>query len=133
MSSHYYLFCEQTGECVEAVAHVGSRPGPRIEANALQAFLCYHYIKASGAPMVMREIDSIARDRSLVSSVEAAAEEFESMGGFPGYEPPVMVWTEKNYRSLASRADGLDGMLHEYEQAPSGGVWVRRAVDGRII
>lgn len=133
MSSHYYLYCEKTGECVEAVAHVGSRSGPRIQANALQAFLVYHHMVASGAPLVLRDVDEISSDRSLMSSLEEAAQEMESIGGFPGYQPPIMVWTEANYRSLAQRAKGLGEMLDEYEHAPSGGVWVRRTVDGRII
>lgn len=133
MSSHYYLFCEVTGECVEAVAHVGGRIGPRIEANALQAFLVYHHIKASGAALVMRQLESVSRDRNIVASLEEAAEESESIGDFPGYKPPVMIWTERNYRSLSSRADGLAAMLNEYEQSPSGGVWVRRTAEDRVI
>lgn len=133
MSSHYYLYCEKTGECVEAVAHVGSRAGPRIEANALQAFLVYHHMTANGAPLVLRNVDSFASDRSLMSSLEDVAQEFESIGSFPGYQSPIMVWTEENYRSLAKRAEGLAEMLDEYEHAPSGGLWVRRTVDGRII
>ncbi len=133
MSSHFYLFSEETGECVEAVAHVGSRSGPRIEANALQAFLLYHHKKASGKPLVMREIDAIARDSTLVSSLEEAAEDFEMVGGFGVYKKPIMIWNEANYRSLAKRLPGLAEMLTEYEHAPGGGLWVRRTVDGRII
>ncbi|TXH00075.1 MAG: hypothetical protein E6R08_01160 [Nevskiaceae bacterium] len=134
MSNHYYLFCEQTGECVEAVAHVGNRSGPRMQANALQAYLVYHHIKAGGAPLVLRNVDDIGgRGRSLMESLEEVSEEFDSIGDSPGYTPPVLIWTDENYRSLAARAEGLAAMLSEYEQAPSGGVWVRRTADGRII
>lgn len=68
-----------------------------------------------------------------MSSLEGAKEEFESIGDFPGYKPPILAWTEENYRALAKRDAGLAKILEEYESAPSGGVWVRRTVDGRII
>ena len=139
MSNHYFLYCEKTGECVEAVAHVGNKSSPRIEANALSAFLVYHQEQASGAPLVMRNVDSLGNDefggndRSLMSSLEDAAEEYESVGSFPGYKSPIMIWTEANYRSLAARLPKVAEWLDEYERAPSGGGWVRRTVDGRII
>lgn len=134
MSSHYYLYCERTGECAEAVAHVGSTSGPRIEANALQAFLVYHHLHATGTPLVLRDIDSIdGDDRSVFSSLDDVAQEFESIGSFAGYQSPILIWTEENYRALAGRDVGLAAKLEEYENAPSGGVWVRRTVDGRII
>ena len=80
----------------------------------------------------MRDIDSITQDGTLVYSLEEAAEEFENVNS-PGYQKPILIWTEKNYLSLANRQKGLAETLTEYEQAPSGGVWVRRTVDGRII
>lgn len=133
MSQHYYLYCEQTGECVEVVAESGCKAWPRIEANALQAFLTYHHIKAPGAALTMCQLERICVDRHIVESLEEAAEEFASIGDFPGYKPPVMIWTENNFRALASRVEGLAAQLEDFEQAPSGGVWVRRNQEGRII
>lgn len=133
MSSHFFLYCEQTGECVEAIARVGNWCGPRIEANALQAFLVYHHIKAGGAMMRIVELESISRDRNIVASLEEAVDEKESIGDFAGYKAPVMIWTEKNFRELAARADRLVAALEDYAQAPSGGTWVRRTVEGRLI
>lgn len=132
MSYHFYLFCEQTNECVEVAAHVGNVVTPRIQANALQAFLTYHHIKACGAPLVIWEIDSIAQDRSVVTSLEEAAAEFESVGSYAGYQAPIMLWTEQNYRALSERAPGLAETLEEYAQAPGGGSWVRRTSEGHI-
>lgn len=134
MSNHYFLFSEQTGECVEAVAVVGSRAAPRIEANALQAFLVYHHINAPGADLFIRNIDSLADGgRSIVRSLEEAAEIVDQMVGVEGFEPPILIWTKNNYRALAERDCGLRVMLQEYEAAPSGGIWVRRTADGRLI
>lgn len=133
MSNYYYLYCDQTNECIEVVAEVGCKPSPRIQANALQAFLTYHHIKAPGAALTMCQLDRISVDRNIVESLEDAAEDFESIGGFPQYKPPVMIWTENNFRALASRMDGLAAQLEDFEQAPSGGVWVRRTQEGRTI
>lgn len=134
MSYHYFLFSEQTGECVEVVAVVGSRAAPRIEANALQSFLLYHHINAPGADLSLRDMDSLADGcRGMVESLDEAAEMVDQMAGFEGFEPPILIWTEKNYRSLVERDCGLKRMLQEYEEAPSGGVWVRRTADGRLV
>lgn len=138
MSSYYYLFCEQTNECIEVVATVGAKPGPRIDANALQAFLVYHHMVASQftcPSFTLENIDDIsdATGRISVTSLDEMKQYINSNSWIDGYTSPILIWTEDNYKSLADRANGLASRLSEYENAPSGGIWVRKTVDGRII
>lgn len=133
MASYHYLYCQQTDECIEVVACVGNWKGPRIEANALQAFLVYHFLKAPGAPLVTWEAGSISRGRFMVDSLEELAEQKDLAGDPPREKLPVLLWTEQNHRALAARAEGLGDTLRDLEAAPSGGVWIRRTSDGRLI
>lgn len=76
MSEHYYLYCKATNEAVEAVATVGGKDGPRIEPDALGAFLAYH--RASG------HLELCLRNGENLNSA-------------------VEVWTKANYQDLAGR------------------------------
>ncbi len=139
MSDYYYLFCKETNECIEVIASVGCKPGPRIDANALQAFLVYHHIVAHPtyrAPaFTIHNIDSIGEDpyRNIVTSLEEWQQDIDHNSWMPDYATPIIKWTSENYRSLAARAKDLDNRLTEYENAPGGGLWVRKTTDGRII
>ena len=132
MSSHHYLYCRETDECVEVIACVGNWRGPRLDANAVQAFLTYHFLTAPGAALVIWESESIAGG-DLTDSMKVLAEQRDLADGDPRDRLPALVWTGENYRTLAERAEGLSATLHDYEQAPGGGRWVRKTSDGRII
>ena len=121
MPIHYHLYCEKTGECVEAVAIVGRKSFPQIDANALGAFLVYHQLAAAGEPLVLVQLDSLEGDRNLLTSLEEVEDERESIGQFPGYTPPVLIWTKDNYRAFAARAPRLNESLDEIEA--EAGVW----------
>lgn len=139
MSNYFYLLCEETNECIEVIASVGCKPGPRIDANALQAFLVYHHINALPsyrAPIFsIHNIDSIGDDpyRNIVTSLEERQQDIDQNSWMPDYATPVIKWTSENYRALAARANDLDNRLTEYENAYGGGLWVRKTNDGRII
>jgi len=133
MSTHYHLYCEKTGECVEAVAHVGNTSVPRIEANALGAFLLYHQVVADNAPFVLIQLDALEDDRSIMSSLQEVADEQESIGSYAGYKRPVLKWTKDNYLSLAGRNSRVLEGINDFERGPSGGTWVRKTNEGRII
>jgi len=132
VSSHHYLYCEETDECVEVIACVGNWRGPRLNANALQAFLSYHFLKAPGAPMAIWESQSIAKG-DITDSLAVIAEQLELADGDPRDRLPALVWTGENYLALVARAEGLAVTLQGYEHAPGGGKWVRQTVDGRTI
>ena len=141
MSNYYYLFCKETNECIEVIASVGAKPGPRIEANALQAFLVYHHV-SSYLPYVgptptftIQNIDSLGEDpyRNIVTSLEERQQDIDQNSWMPDYATPIIKWTNENYRALAARANDLDNRLTEYENAYGGGLWVRKTIDGRII
>lgn len=121
MSTHYHLYCEKTGECIEAVAHVGNASTPRVDANAMGAFFLYHQMTVDSAPLVLIQLDSLDEDRTILDSLEAVAEETQRVGGFHGYKPPVLVWTDANYRSLAARSPVVLKNLSEFEHRA--GVW----------
>lgn len=132
MSSYQHLYCQQTHECIEVVACVGNWKGPRIDANALQAFLVYHFLVAPGAPLVTWEDGTISYGRFITDSIEELELQRELAGNPPREKLPVLIWTGQNYRALAGRADGLAAVLSDYEQ-DGGGLWVRRTADGRLI
>lgn len=116
MSSHYYLYCDQTKECIEAVACVGSTSAPRIQPNALGAFLTYHLLVAPGAELRLVQLDSVKKDRNTCSSVQELTDERESLGSFAGYTPPVMVWDAENYHEFMGRKSDLLPMMNKFEQ-----------------
>ncbi len=120
MSSHFYLYCEETDECVETVAHVGDKTCPRIDANALGAFLTYHLREAPAAAFRLVEVESFSDDRTCHSLAELA-EDMESIGSFAGYRRPTLVWDGCNYREFASRRQDLGESLRDFEQ--NAGLW----------
>jgi hypothetical protein len=126
MSSHYYLYCEQTGECIEALAHGGSKTFPRIEANAMGAFLLYQHKVSPGAGLRIVNVDSFGDDRSLMGSLAEVEDEFASVGDFSGYQSPILVWSDKNYRELVGRRPDVLAVLAEFEL--TAGTWARSPV-----
>ena len=129
MSTYYCIFCKQTNECIEIIAEVGCKAGPRIEANALQAFLLYHHLafKLTPLDLTIKNMDSFDYGVNMHTSLEDIKAEFESIGSFTGYQPPVLLWNNENYKSLSARAPGLIDKLDSYQHAPGGGLWVRLA------
>lgn len=123
MSTYLFLCCDKTGECVEVIAHVGSKIVPRLPANAVGAFLVYHEAVAPGAGFAVRELEAFSAGRNVFSSLSDAAEDFAQVGGLAGYVDPVLVWTEANYHELMARRPRVAGMLREIEGA--GAVWTR--------
>jgi len=84
-----------------------------MNANVLACFLAYHAsIGLHGShEFTLRNIRDSA-DENLDEALE---------------------WTEANFRNLLARAPIALLAQEQFEQAPSGGVWVRRTIDGRII
>lgn len=138
MSNNYYLFCKDTNECIEVIANVGAQNGPRIEANALQAFLVYHHIVAprfTCASFTIENIDEVGEDpyRNIVTSLEEMQKDIDDNSWMDDYETPILKWTNDNYKVLSARDTGLEKSLNEYENAASGGLWVRKTIDGKLI
>jgi hypothetical protein len=138
MSDYYYLLCKETNECIEVIASVGAKPGPRIEANALQAFLLYQHMVTGpyNCPsLTIMNIDSIGEDpyRNTVYSLEEMQQDIDQNSWMPDYATPILIWTDENYRALSSRLSDLNKHLSDYESAISGGTWVRKTIAGRII
>jgi hypothetical protein len=112
MSITLDLYCKATNEHVEAM-RCGSSTAQSMNANVLACFLAYHAsigLRGSHAFTLRNIRDS--SDENLDESLE---------------------WTEANFRKLLARAPIALLAQEQFEQAPSGGVWVRRTIDGRII
>jgi len=126
MSAHFHLWCKETDEATETIAIVGDKTFPRIEANALSAFLLYHFTVAPGAELKIVELDGYPdlKERNTCDSLKALEQEIESIGDFEGYEKPIMLWTESNYHEFISREPGLANMLRDFEDRAS--VWVKK-------
>lgn len=132
MSAHFYLWCQATDEAVEVLVMFGSNTYPCIGANALSAFLLYHFIVASGAELKIVELDNYPelKERNICASLKELEEEIESVGDFDGYVKPILLWKESNYLEFIGRKPGLALNLKKYEQ--SMGVWLKNG-DGILI
>lgn len=98
LSNHFYLHCEVTNEAVETVAEVGGKDGPRIDPNALGAFLAYH--------RAMGQYDFRLRN----------ADDFDD-------EHWPTIWDQGSYRELVGREPRVSAVVLNME---SQWVWIRR-------
>lgn len=126
MSADFHLWCKETDEATEVIGIVGNKTFPKIEPNALNAFLLYHFIVAPGAELKIVNIDIYPdiKERNVCDSLKALEQEIESIGDFEGYEKPILLWTESNYHEFICREPELANMLKDCEARA--GTWVKK-------